>query len=369
MVQIKKDKFLNIIGLMSGTSLDGIDVSLVKSNGKELLSSKKNYYFKYKNNVTEVLKRVLENYKNILGNEDLKNKLDNFITHLHLKAIIQSGFLNKSDYIGFHGQTIFHEPKVKSIQLGNPQMLANLLKKIVVFDFRSNDIFNNGQGAPLAPIYHKMIIQKNKIILPSCFLNIGGISNISYWDGKSLIGFDTGPGNNLMDNYIQLMTNNKFDLNGEIASKGKVNKTLLKKFLSNKYFQKPFPKSLDKYFFNNEFNSFKKIDIKLTDAMSTLAEITISSIVDSFKLFPKFPKSMIIAGGGYKNKYLINRLKEKINISFYDLNEFNHDPDFIESELIAFLAARTIRKTPITFPKTTGVKKPLNGGKVFNPIL
>ncbi len=368
MVEIKKDKFLNIIGLMSGTSLDGIDVSLVKSNGKELLSLKKNYYFKYKKNVTAILKKVLKNYKNILGNKDLKNKIDNFVTNLHLKAIIQSGFLKNSDYIGFHGQTIFHNPKVKSIQLGNPQMLANLLKKNVVFDFRSNDIFNNGQGAPLAPIYHKMIIEKNKVILPSCFLNIGGISNISYWDGKSLIGFDTGPGNNLMDEYIQLMTKNKFDSNGEIASKGKIDKTLLKKFLSNEYFKKPFPKSLDKHFFNNEFNYFKQIDMRLTDAMSTLAEITITSIIDSLKFLPKFPKSIIIAGGGYKNKYLTNRLRDKINISFYDLNEFNHDPDFIESELIAFLTARHFFDLPITFPETTGVSEPSVGGKMYKSL-
>ena len=159
-----------------------------------------------------------------------------------------------------------------------------------------------------------------------------------------------------------------FDSNGEIASKGKIDKTLLKKFLSNEYFKKPFPKSLDKHFFNNEFNYFKQIDMRLTDAMSTLAEITITSIIDSLKFLPKFPKSIIIAGGGYKNKYLTNRLRDKINISFYDLNEFNHDPDFIESELIAFLTARHFFDLPITFPETTGVSEPSVGGKMYKSL-
>jgi len=368
MVQIKKDKFLNIIGLMSGTSLDGIDVSLIKSNGIELLNLNKNYYFKYKSSTSRIFKKVLKNFEMILDDNILKNRIENFVTKLHAKAILESGFLSECDLIGFHGQTIYHEPAVRSVQLGNPQILANLLKKKVISDFRSIDIKNNGQGAPLAPIYHKMIIEKNNLELPSCFLNIGGVANISYWDGKILIGFDTGPGNHLMDEYIQERTKAKFDLDGNFASKGKINKSVLKKFMSNKYFEKSYPKSLDKYFFKNEYNYINQLDLKLTDAMSTLAEVTLNSIVNSVKTLPKTPKSIIVSGGGYRNKNLIKQLKKHIKIPFHDLESFDLDPDFIESELIAFLTARRFYNLPITFPETTGVSKPSIGGFIFKNL-
>ena len=368
MVQIKKDKFLNIIGLMSGTSLDGIDISLVKSNGVELQTLNNNYYFKYKKSVSIIFEKILINYKTILKDKNLKNKVDNFVTKLHVKAILKSGFLSKADIIGFHGQTMFHDPGVKSIQLGNPNLLAKLLKKTVIFDFRKIDINNKGQGAPLAPIYHKTIIQKNNLELPSCFLNIGGISNISYWDGKSLIGFDTGPGNNLMDAYIMLHSKHKFDPDGYFASKGKINDFLLKNFMKNKYFKKNYPKSLDKNYFKKEFNFIKKLDLNLNDVLSTLAEITIISIINSFNLLPKYPKSILVSGGGYKNKNLINNLKKRAGISFFDLKDFKLDPDFIESELIAFLTARRFYNLPITFPETTGVSKPSIGGNIYNNL-
>ena len=140
----------------------------------------------------------LENSEFILKQKKLLSRLNKFITKLHLKALNHSGFLKNTDIIGFHGQTILHNPKINmSVQLGDPKTLANITKKKVVFNFRQNDIINNGQGAPLAPIFHKTIIEKYKFNLPCCFLNIGGISNISYWDGSELIGFDTGPKKNI----------------------------------------------------------------------------------------------------------------------------------------------------------------------------
>ena len=365
MVQIKKDKFFNIIGLMSGTSLDGIDVSLVRSNGNAIITSNKNYYYKYRRNVTDVLTKGLKSYTKIINNEKLKKKYDNFITKLHLNAIKKSGFLDQCDLIGFHGQTIYHNPSVRSVQLGNPKMLSNLLMKDVVFNFRENDIIYNGQGAPLAPIYHKTILANNDVELPGCFLNIGGISNITYWDGKYLIGFDTGPGNNLMDEYIQMKTNYRFDNNGKIASRGTVNKKILKNLMSNEYFKKTYPKSLDKYSFKREMDYFKLFDFQINDALSTLAEFTVTSIINAIKKLPKYPKSIVIAGGGYKNKNLILKIKEKLDMKFYDLHHFNHDPDFIEAELIAFLSARHVNNLPITFPLTTGVVKPTNGGVMY----
>ena len=365
MLKIKKDKFLNIIGLMSGTSLDGIDISLVKTNGNELFSLNKNYYFKYNDTQKQILKKITLNYKKYLRNLEMKIRADNYISALHLRAIKKSGYLKQAEIIGFHGQTIFHDPRILSCQLGNPKILSKRLKKDIVYNFREKDIINDGQGAPLAPIYHKYLISKYKLELPSCVLNIGGISNLSYWDGKKLIGFDTGPGNSLMDDYIQLFTNFNFDQNGILASKGKVNTKILQLFMNNNFFKKSYPKSLDKFYFKKEFKKLIDKKISLEDALCTLLEITLNSILNSFKILPSYPRSLIICGGGKKNTYLISQIKEKSCINIFDLDYFKHNSDFVEAELIAFLAARFIFKLPSTFPLTTGVQKPIITGEII----
>ena len=159
-----------------------------------------------------------------------------------------------------------------------------------------------------------------------------------------------------------------YDINGNIASKGKVNQELLEKFLSNNYFKKLYPKSVDKKFFNNEFKLLIDANIGLYNSLATLAEFTINTIFNSIKSLPIQPKSIVISGGGMKNTHLINRLKKKLKIKFYKLTEFNHNPDFIESELIAFLSARCYYNLPITFPNTTGVLKPTIGGRIYKNL-
>ena len=182
--------FLNIIGLMTGTSADGIDISLVRTNGLDLERLNKNYFYEYslntKNEINDILKC------DIYFNLERKKYLDEFVTREHYCALKNLDIVKTCDLIGFHGQTIYHNPDNNiSIQLGDPKSLAKLLKKNVVFDFRSNDLKFGGQGAPLAPVYHKFIIEMHDLPLPSCILNIGGVSNITYWDGNNLIGFDT----------------------------------------------------------------------------------------------------------------------------------------------------------------------------------
>ena len=228
--------FLNIIGLMTGTSMDGIDVSLVRTNGLDLKRLNQNYFYKYSNKTKETLMNILT--EDIDFNLKRKRLLDDFITSEHYFALKDLDILKECDLIGFHGQTIYHNPSHKlSIQIGNPKKLAQLLNKNVVFDFRSNDIRFGGQGAPLAPIYHKYIIEKNKLCLPTCILNIGGISNLTYWDGDLLIGFDTGPGNALMDDYMLTFFNKNFDEDGKVASSGNPLKKEINNFLQNVFFE------------------------------------------------------------------------------------------------------------------------------------
>ena len=191
---------------MTGTSMDGIDISLVKTNGIVLKRLNKNFYYKYSSETKKILDDILKTDINI--NLKKKNILDEFITNEHYLALKDLDIVQNCDLIGFHGQTIYHNPKKKvSIQLGDPRKLAKLLNKDVIFNYRSDDIECGGQGAPLAPIYHKFIVESLKLELPCCILNIGGISNITYWDGKELIGFDTGPGNALMDDYMSNVFN------------------------------------------------------------------------------------------------------------------------------------------------------------------
>lgn len=358
------NNFLDIIGLMSGTSLDGIDISLVKTDGEDLQNID-NFYYEYNKNEKNELFKILKNKFQIINDKTLRIKANEFVTNLHIKSINKFCLKSKFSIIGFHGQTIYHSPKNKiSLQLGNPELLSKTFNRKVVFDFRHNDLKFGGQGAPLAPIYHKLLIKKFKYNSPACILNIGGIANISYWDGKNLLGFDTGPGNCLIDDFLKSNFQLNFDQDGKIAYKGKVINLLKDKFLQNSYFKKKPPKSLDRNHFKRKLNEMLKYNIKKEDIVTTLTEITALSICNSFQLLPQFPKSINICGGGSKNKYLVERIQnlaKQIEVKVIE----NHNTDFIESELMAYLAARRIYNLPITFPSTTGIKSPSTGGQIF----
>lgn len=349
---------------MTGTSIDGIDISLVKTNGIYLKRNNKNYFYAYPTEIKKILLETIN--QDINFNIKRKKLLDEMITLEHFKALKSIGIINKSNLIGFHGQTIYHNPDIKrTIQLGDPFKLSKLCKKDVVFDFRTKDIKSGGQGAPLAPIYHKLIIEELGLKLPSCVLNIGGVANLSYWDGKQLIGFDTGPGNALMDNFMQKISNNFFDENGFLASQGKPNQQIVDNFLKHSFFKKHYPKSLDRNSFIDNYNQLLNENFSISNTMATIAAFTIESIVEGLKLLPQKVKNILITGGGYRNSYLIKILKRRLDISFLDENDVNLNFDYIESELIAYIAARSINNLPITFPSTTGVLEPLSGGRLF----
>ena len=359
--------FLNIIGLMTGTSMDGIDISLVQTNGLDLKRLNKNYFYKYSDETKKILITILK--EDINFNINRKEYLDNFITNEHYLALKDLDILKECDLIGFHGQTIYHNPGNKiSIQLGNPKKLAQLLNKKVVFDFRSSDIDFGGQGAPLAPVYHKYIIEKYNLTLPTCILNIGGISNITYWDGERLIGFDTGPGNALMDDYMLAVFNKNFDEDGKIASSGNTINEEINNFLQNKFFEQQPPKSLDRDAFLSAYNTLIKKKYSFQDIMATLAEFTIETIAIGTQLLPKKINNILITGGGCRNVHLMKRLKERLKINFIYETQLGSNFNYIESELIAYLSARSLYKLPYTFPSTTGVSKPLSGGKLFESL-
>jgi len=360
-----KYDFLNIIGLMTGTSVDGIDISLVQTNGLSLKRLNQNYFYKYSNKTKSFLKEMLD--EDISINLKRKQFLDEFITNEHYLALKDLNIIDKADMIGFHGQTIYHDPVNKrSIQLGNPKILAEIFNKNVIFNFRYKDLELNGQGAPLAPIYHQFIIEEFNLEQPSCILNIGGVSNLTYWDGNKLIGFDTGPGNALMDNYMSIISDNYFDKNGTLASKGTPDKKLVKSFLNHDFFKRLPPKSLDKHSFKDFYNELFKKKYSNADFMATLAELTIESIVSSFVFLPRKVNSILVTGGGYRNNHLINRLEDRLRLKFMNEKQLGIDFDYIESELIAYLSARSFYNLPITFPSTTGVLQPLSGGKLYN---
>ena len=349
---------------MSGTSMDGIDISLVKTNGCNLIRLNKNYFHQYSTKTKEDMIKILK--EDITFNLKRKKLLDDFVTYEHYLALKDLDIVKACDLIGFHGQTIYHSAEESiSVQLGNPKKLAEMLNKNVVFDFRSNDIVSGGQGAPLAPIYHKFIIEKLNLDLPSCIINIGGISNLTYWDGEELIGFDTGPGNSLMDDYSLHMFNKDFDQDGIFASKGIPIKEEVKKFLELDYFKRQPPKSLDRMSFKYLYKKLLKKKYSIYDTMATLSEFTSASIVASLNILPKKVSNIIITGGGYKNLHLMQMLRNKLKLNFLDEKQLGIEFDYLEAELIAYLSARSIYKLPFTFPLTTGVLKPLSGGKLY----
>ena len=235
--------------------------------------------------------------------------------------------------------------------------ISKLTNKIVVSNFRDNDILNGGQGAPLTPLYHQLILSKIKINFPSAMINIGGISNITYLEKKNkIISFDTGPGNYLIDQWVKSNSKMEFDDMGSLAKSGKLNNDILEKFLSNDYYR-----SLDV----KDFNLNDLRGMSLEDGCATLSMLTVKSICNSINNLREIPNTILFSGGGRKNQFIIDNIKKIIKKPIHLIDEFNFNGDFIESQTFAYLAIRSYLKKFITLPGVTGVKQFCLGGSVF----
>ena len=368
------EKFYTSLGLMSGTSMDGIDASIIRSDGENEYESTFDEFFEYDQalyNDLVNLRNKINSANDIIVNSELVSEIERKITLYH--AEICNKIINKSDYevdlIGFHGQTIFHDASQKiSKQLGDGSLLSSLLKKDVIYNFRANDIANGGQGAPLAPIFHNLIINKNKIELPVFILNIGGIANITIITSNKnddLISYDIGPGNCLLDEWVRKHTSYRYDLNGKAASIGKIDEIILNQATEN--FEN-INKNKNLSFDIKDFDLSFVRGLSYEDGLSTLTKFTSEIICDSIIKNTKKDKTnkinLLVCGGGRKNLTLIENIRNKLpnNINLDLIDDYNINGDFIESQAFAYLAIRSLLKKEISFVKTTNVKKSCTGG-------
>ena len=378
-----KKNLYTAIGLMSGTSMDGIDASLIQSDGLNEYTNILDDYYKFDN---ELYQKLIKLRSLIFNEDDLHkyskdvNQLERELTIFHSKIVnkISEKYQNKIDLIGFHGQTIFHEPNISiSKQIGDGKLLSQLTKKKVVYDFRQNDLANGGQGAPLVPIFHnllsKILNKKNKVKYPICFLNIGGISNITITEDndlktEKLKAFDIGPGNCLIDLWIKKNSKYKYDDKGQIGKSGTVDSLILNQAIEN-FSIDSYDKSLD---IKNFDISFAK-GLSLENGSATITSYTTHLIVKGIEYANKFNKNnktkYLISGGGRKNNFLIDSIKKNLidykNIDIELIDRYNFNGDFIESQAFGYLAVRSFLDLPITFPNTTGCKISVSGGKVI----
>ncbi len=377
-----KKKLYTAIGLMSGTSMDGIDLSIISSDGHHEFSNILDDYYEYDKNLQDQLVRLRDlvlTKDDILQYSDKLRELERNLTLFHADVIKQSlkKYNDPIDLIGFHGQTIFHNPEKKiSKQLGDGSLLSQLVKKKVIYDFRQEDIENQGQGAPLTPIFHnllsKKINEKHQINYPICFVNIGGISNITKIvkiDEKleeNIEAFDAGPGNCMIDSWVRKNSRNNFDENGSIAKSGNVNQLILNQIIDN-FKILSFKKSLDIKDFDVSFAR----GLSLEDGSATITDFTAYLIAQGIEYSNgknQKPIKYLLCGGGRKNSFLIESIKHyllsKSNISLDLIDNYNFNGDYIESQAFGYLAIRSYLNLPISFPKTTGCMAPTLGGKL-----
>ena len=357
-----KSKFL-AVGVMSGTSMDGVDISLILSDGKKSYKHIKSKFYSYKQSTKTILLKLVDSFTVSKHSLALIGSAEESVTSEYidaLKKFLKDENLSKIDLISLHGQTVFHDPINKSsIQLCDEVKIKGSLKLPIVNDFRQKDLSLGGQGAPLTPIFHKLLMLDSKMTLPACFVNIGGISNITVLDDQGHIyAYDTGPGMCLLDQYISRKKKINFDKGGKHSQKGIINLTILNKLMSDKYFNKNKNKSLDRNYFS--VHPFMKLNFN--DACSTISAFTALTITKEANRFNA--QYLIVSGGGSKNKYVINLMKETFKGKLFTADHLNLNPDFIESQAFAYLGIRRMKNLSISFPSTTGVKYSITGGNV-----
>jgi anhydro-N-acetylmuramic acid kinase len=348
------------LGLMSGTSLDGIDVAMVETDGYHRVIAGPALTISYPRGFRERLRSVLGGVGRIAPVEDE-------LTRLHAAAVVE--FLQRYpetavDIVGFHGHTILHRPaERRTWQLGDGELLAHLVGLDVVADFRSADVAAGGEGAPLAPLFHAALaaaLQK-----PLAILNIGGVANVTWiGEGEGILAFDTGPGNALIDDWVRQRTGAAADIDGALARAGRASAAQVERFLESPFFNRPPPKSLDR----DDLRDFVPEGLSLQDGAATLTEITAAAVAAAARHFPAPACEWLVCGGGRHNPALMEALGRRLGATLRPVEAVAWDGDALEAQAFAYLAVRSILGLPLSLPSTTGVVRPTSGGRLFHAL-
>lgn len=363
------DKVYTALGLMSGTSLDGVDVAIIETDGVDIFGFGASAEAEFSPADRQVLVAVTRDALNWRFRGPPLNSFaqgENVIDAAHIDAI---GAL-EADIIGYHGQTILHHPPVdnkrgQTLQLGRGQVLADKLGIPVAYDFRTADVEAGGQGAPLAPIYHEALVRYSKIKGRVAVLNIGGVSNVTAIDnGKIIWATDCGPGNGPLDSWVSSQTEDSYDVDGKYSLAGTVNHRIIKQWFSRNFFKRSIPRSADRYDFDvlNEME-----DVPLEDGAATLASFCAQAVAQDLANFSA--DKLIVCGGGRKNPAIMGMLDMHTEADVVSAEDVDWDGDMLEAQAFAYLAVRTLKGLPISFPETTGAPRPLAGGRLAYPTL
>ena len=363
---MKKKKIYKVIGIMTGTSMDGIDISFCSTDGLSKINILHEKSYNYSLSDQKIIKKIKikdKNNRQLIKKNDLK--ITKIIMTFLIKFFREYDIINQNvDFISLSGQTIAHVPSKKfTLQLGNPKLISKYFKLNVISDFRIKDILNGGQGAPIGAYYHKLLIQK--INPKSVIINLGGVANFSLISKNKFISSDIGPANAISDDLMFYFFKKKFDKNGKLASLGNKDSKIIDLYKKNFFFKKKFPKSLDRNNFFYIFDRLKKL--KPYDAINTSVNLTIYSILNlvNHKICSDI-NEIIFTGGGRKNKYLLNLLKVlKKDLQISIIDDYGLNGDLIEAQMFAYIGVRSIKKLILSSPNTTGVRKSLTGGKLY----
>jgi len=347
------------LGLMSGTSCDGIDAALLTTDGRAHVAFGPVLSEPY----PEAFRQRL---RGVLGGRGPVDEVARELTRRHADAanrlLRQAGLSSSAvQVIGFHGQTILHEPeRRRTWQIGEGALLAELTGIDTVSDFRSADVAAGGQGAPFVPLYHQALAEQ--LPRPLAVLNIGGVANVSFIgeDADSLLAFDTGPGNALIDDWALRHTGKPVDEDGRLAASGRVDQTALARLISHAYFRLPAPKSLDR----DAFDPGAVAHLSPADGAATLVAFTAASIAHARRALPQAPRRWLVTGGGRHNPALMAALRAELAVPVDPVESVGWNGDVLEAQAFAYLAVRSLAKLPLSVPRTTGVPRPMTGGRL-----
>lgn len=366
---LRQKRLYRVIGVMSGTSMDGIDLALIETDGASHIKPLVYGQDRYPDDVKSALFDLVHSIS--LSSLSLPKDLQDQVTDEHCRAVsmfMASNNLSNDtvDLVGFHGQTVFHAPdQGVTIQIFDGRRAANNLSLPVASDFRSADVKSGGQGAPLAPLYHQARFGHHQH--PFAILNLGGVGNVTFCASHEICAFDTGPGSALIDDFMRARLGRDYDHDGALARRGRVDDDLITKALSHPYFNKPPPKSLDRNMFHDILNHIASLSE--ADGAATLTRFTSRSVARARDHFTASVSRWYVCGGGRRNRFLMEALAEDLDASVHPVEALGWNGDMLEAECFAWLAVRTLKSLPLSLPSTTGVHAPLTGGRIDYPEL